>query len=90
MSTKVESQAILNTTMREAGTIMKQVVAPDLSGFKAPFSERRILLISGDSGLVMMATLLALAGWAWVQSIPLNAALMTSYWHWFPINLAVW
>ena len=54
MSTKVESQAMLNTTMKDAGSIMKQVVAPDLSGFKAPFSERRIFLISGDAGLVMI------------------------------------
>lgn len=89
MTTKVDSQAMLNTTLRDARSAMKQVVAPDLTGFKAPFSERRLLLISGDAGLVVLATLVALAALAWMQGLAFDASLVTTHWHWFAINLAL-
>jgi len=76
--------------MRDAGTTMKQVMAPDLTGFKAPFSERRFLLIVGDAGLVVLTTLLALLAWGWLQDLKVNSSLVITHWYWIPINLAVW
>lgn len=88
MSTKVDSQAILNGTVKSAGTSLRNVVAADLQGFKSPVSERRFLLITADALMVVFATYLALVIGGHSSFGDLSA--VASHWTWFPVLVGVW
>ncbi len=65
------------------------------SSFQAPFSERRAILLVGDSLLVIMAVFGAFGLWQQVAQassgsrVDLTAMLLKN-WHWFPLLLGGW
>jgi len=55
-----------------------------------PFSERRALLILGDTMLINGAVLAALWLWAQVAGRPFTADFLKTRWPWFPFLTAAW
>ena len=55
-----------------------------------PFSERRVLLIAGDTLLVSFAVLAALYLWAWVGGRAFDSNFVRARWFWFPILATLW
>lgn len=88
MSTKVESQAIFNGTVKSAKKTLQSAVTADLHGFKSPISERRFLLITVDAVVAVFATALALMLSNRVGVSDLS--FFATNWYWFPLLIGVW
>lgn len=70
------------------GTLRNKLTEKKLELFRFPFSERRVLLLLGDTILVLTAVWLALVLWQRQDGVVTNIIL--SHWYWFPIILAGW
>lgn len=88
MSTKVDSQAILNGTVKSAGASLRGAVSADLQRFKSPVSERRFLLITVDALVVMLIAYLTFMMRGHTDFG--DFAIFTSHWAWFPILVGGW
>lgn len=58
--------------------------------FQSPFSERRALLLIGDSICVLLSVWLALVIWLQIDGVAYNYSYLVVNWYWFPIMLAGW
>ena len=65
-------------------------VREKLELFQSPFSERRALLIVGDSLCVLFSVWMALIVWLQVDDVAYNSQHIIDNWYWFPIMLTGW
>jgi len=72
-----------------AGQGVGERAAPALR-ITLPFSERRALLVAGDTLLVNGAVLAALYLWAWIGDGTFGLAFVRPRWFWFPVLTALW
>lgn len=72
--------------------------APDVFGrfkkelklFQSPFSERRALLLAGDSLLLILAVTIAMYIWLGEGTLPATLNQFYDRWYWFPILITGW
>ena len=71
--------------------LLKDRIKAKYQGFQSPLSERQILLVFGDTLIVVLAALAAFLIWLQTDYSSLDvASSIRAHWYWFPILLAGW
>jgi exopolysaccharide biosynthesis polyprenyl glycosylphosphotransferase len=87
--------SILTNNLTTFTSTITQKIGQEYQNFSAPFSERRALLVGGDTTLVFLAVLGALRLWTQMAQAfggrPVEfSELLINNWYWFPILIGGW
>lgn len=78
------------TVAKEIPGMLKQSLVPDVQSFRAPFSERRFLLLAVDALLVVIASACAVFLWSTLNGRQLTQSVMIGYGYLPVVLLMMW
>ena len=90
MSVQVKNKVPVSNIPRNFGAFLNNTITWRYESFQAPFSERRVLLITMDSLLVLLAAVGAFALWQLKDGIFFDVNHIHTYWYMFPALLGGW
>lgn len=90
MTVKTIAQMAGSTRPIRGFAVLVNRIRSKYQGFEAPFSERRVLLLSVDTLIVFLATRGALLLWQRANGPTFEYSGSSAYWYWFAILLGAW
>lgn len=90
MNVRVNNKVSISDITRNFNAFLNNTIRSRYESFQAPFSERRALLVTMDSLLVLLTTSGALALWQLRDGKFFDVSHVLAYWHMFPVLLGGW
>ena len=90
MNVQVNNEVVISGNTRNFSSFINDTIKSRYESFQAPFSERRVLLITMDSLIVLLAASGAFVLWQLKDGVFFDASHVLSYWYMFPVLLGGW